>query len=56
MYEQAIQNLAMQVAQLSADNAVLKAQLQDALKQNEELKGEQGGNVSSVAAGEQNEH
>lgn len=41
MYEQAIQNLAMQVAQLSADNAVLKAQLQDALKQNEELQGKQ---------------
>lgn len=56
MYEQAIQNLAMQVAQLSADNAVLKAQLQDARKQNEELKGEQDGNVSSVAVGEQNEH
>lgn len=49
MYEQAIQNLAMQVAQLSADNAVLKAQLQDALKQNEEL---QGGQVS----GDQHEH
>lgn len=56
MYEQAIQNLAMQVAQLSADNAVLKAQLQDALKQNEELKVEQGDNVSPVSAGEQNEH
>ena len=44
MYEQAIQNLAMQVAQLSADNAVLKAQLQDAFKQIEELQGEQDGN------------
>ena len=40
MYEQAIQNMAMQVAQLSADNAMLKAQLQDALKQIEELQGE----------------
>lgn len=49
MYEQAIQNLAMQVAQLSADNAVLKARLQDALKQNEELQGEQ-------SAGDKHEH
>ena len=40
MYEQAIQNMAMQVAQLSADNAMLKAQLQDALKQIEEQQGE----------------
>ena len=56
MYEQAIQNLAMQVAQLSADNAVLKAQLQDALKQNEELKKEQDSNVSSVASGGKHEH
>lgn len=55
MYEQAIQNMAMQVAQLSADNAVLKAQYQDALKQIEELQGEQEGN-KSVAVGEQNEH
>lgn len=44
MYEQAIQNMAMQVAQLSADNAMLKAQLQDALKQIEELQGEEDGN------------
>lgn len=44
MYEQAIQNLAMQVAQLSADNAIIKAQLDDALKQIEELQGEQDGN------------
>ena len=44
MYEQAIQNMAMQVAQLSADNAMLKAQLQDALNQIEELQGEQDGN------------
>lgn len=43
MYEQAIQNMAMQVAQLSADNAMLKAQLQDALNQIEELQGEQDG-------------
>ena len=43
MYEQAVQNMAMQVAQLSADNAMLKAQLQDALKQIEELQGEQDG-------------
>ena len=49
MYEQAIQNLAMQVAQLSADNAVLKAQFQDALKQIEELQGKQ-------AAGGEDEH
>ena len=35
MYEQAIQNMAMQVAQLSADNAI---------KQIEELQGEQDGN------------
>lgn len=55
MYEQAIQNMAMQVAQLSADNAVLKAQYQDALKQIEELQGKQNGN-DSIAAGEQNEH
>ena len=41
MYEQAVQNMAMQVAQLSADNAMLKAQLQDALKQIEELQGEE---------------
>lgn len=53
MYEQAIQNLAMQVAQLSADNAVLKAQLQDALKQKEELQKEQDNNVS---AGGKHEH
>lgn len=53
MYEQAIQNLAMQVAQLSADNAVLKAQFQDALKQIEELQGEQDG---KIAAGGQDEH
>ena len=53
MYEQAIQNLAMQVAQLSADNAVLKAQLQDALKQNEEL---QGGRDSNVSVGGKHEH
>ena len=44
MYEQAIQNMAMQVAQLSADNAIVKAQLDDALKQIEELQGEQDGN------------
>ena len=44
MYEQAIQNMAMQVAQLSADNAIIKAQLDDALKQIEELQGEQDGN------------
>lgn len=44
MYEQAIQNMAMQVAQLSADNAIIKAQLEDALKQIEELQGEQDGN------------
>ena len=43
MYEQAIQNMAMQVAQLSADNAMLKAQLQDALNQIEKLQGEQDG-------------
>ena len=43
MYEQAIQNMAMQVAQLSADNAIVKAQLDDALKQIEELQGEQDG-------------
>lgn len=56
MYEQAIQNMAIQVAQLSADNAVLKAQLQDALKQNEELQGEKDGKISSVAVGKQDEH
>lgn len=44
MYEQAIQNMALQVAQLSADNAMIKAQLDDALKQIEELQGEQDGN------------
>lgn len=44
MYEQAIQNMAMQVAQLSADNAIIKAQLDDAWKQIEELQGEQDGN------------
>ena len=44
MYEQAIQNMAMQIAQLSADNAIIKAQLDDALKQIEELQGEQDGN------------
>lgn len=44
MYEQAIQNMAMQVAQLSADNAIIKAQLDDALKQIEELQGEEDGN------------
>ena len=44
MYEQAIQNMSMQVAQLSADNAIIKAQLEDALKQIEELQGEQDGN------------
>lgn len=44
MYEQAIQNMAMQVAQLSADNAIVKAQLEDALKQIEELQGEKDGN------------
>lgn len=44
MYEQAIQNMAMQVAQLSADNAIVKAQLEDALKQIEELQGEEDGN------------
>lgn len=44
MYEQAIQNMAMQVAQLSADNAIIKAQLDDALKQIEELQGEKDGN------------
>lgn len=44
MYEQAIQNMAMQIAQLSADNAIVKAQLDDALKQIEELQGEQDGN------------
>lgn len=43
MYEQAIQNMAMQVAQLSADNAIVKAQLDDALKQIEELQGEEDG-------------
>lgn len=53
MYEQAIQNLAMQVAQLSADNAVLNAQFQDALKKIEELQGKQEGNV---AAGGNDEH
>ena len=55
MYEQAIQNMALQVAQLSADNAVLKAQYQDALKQIEELQVEQNGN-DVIAAGEKNEH
>ena len=49
MYEQAIQNMALQVAQLSADNAVLKARLQDALKQNEELQVE-------PSAGDKHEH
>lgn len=49
MYEQAIQNLAVQVAQLSADNAVLKAQRDDALKKIEELQGEQ-------SAGGEDEH
>lgn len=44
MYEQAIQNMAMQIAQLSADNAIVKAQLDNALKQIEELQGEQDGN------------
>ena len=44
MYEQAIQNMAMQIAQLSADKAIIKAQLDDALKQIEELQGEQDGN------------
>lgn len=43
MYEQAIQYMAMQVAQLSADNAIVKAQRDDALKQIEELQGEQDG-------------
>lgn len=56
MYEQAIQNMALQVAQLSADNAVLKAQLQDALKQNEELKGEKDGNTPSAVVGDRHEH
>jgi hypothetical protein len=44
MYEQAIQNMAMQIAQLSADNAIVKAQLDNALKQIEELQGERDGN------------